>query len=265
MNAAEKFEAGDLTGAVAAAVEEVRQKPMEPGPRWRLVEFLCFAGDLERADKQLDTLLTQFPKQSMTAVFYRQLLRAEKSRREVVAEGRLPEFLSQPSEAVQKCLHALVSLRAGDVAETANRVAEAEALRTKTAGICDGVPFDDLRDVDDLFGPILEVVTADGRCAWMPMAEVASLKFQPPQRARDLLWRHAELVARDQQKTEVLIPALYPNTHRESDDAIRLGRQTQWKELAPGLVQGVGQRLWLVGDDVRPILEIQEVKFAVDQ
>ena len=165
MNAAEKFEAGDLTGAVAAAVEEVRQKPMEPGPRWRLVEFLCFAGDLERADKQLDTLLTQFPKQSMTAVFYRQLLRAEKSRREVVAEGRLPEFLSQPSEAVQKCLHALVSLRAGEVAETAHRVAEAEALRKKTAGICDGVPFEDLRDVDDLFGPILEVVTADGRCA----------------------------------------------------------------------------------------------------
>ena len=47
-------------------------------------------------------------------------------------------------------------------------------------------------------------------------------------------------------------------------DALRLGRQTQWKELAPGLVQGVGQRLWLVGDDVRPILEIQEVSFAVD-
>jgi type VI secretion system protein ImpE len=262
MNAAELFEAGKLTEAVAAALEEVRQKPMDPGPRWRLVEFLCFAGDLERADKHLDTLLTQFPKLSMTAVFYRQLLRAEKARREVVAEGRLPDFLCQPSEAVQACLHALVSLRAGDVATAARHAAEAEALRAKTAGTCDGLPFDDLRDVDDTFGPILELVTADGRCAWMPLDQVASLKFKAPERARDLLWRHAELVARDQQKTEVLVPALYPHTHRESDDALRLGRQTQWKELAPGLVQGLGQRLWLVGEDVRPILEIKEISFA---
>ena len=262
MTAAELFESGKLTDAIAAALEEVRAKPMDPSPRWRLVEFLSFAGDLERADKHLDTLLTQFPKLGMNVVFLRQLLRAEKSRREVVAEGRLPEFLSKPTEAVQESLKALVSLRAGEVAEAAQHAAQAEALRTKTAGTCDGVPFEDLRDVDDVFAPVLEVVTADGRCAWMPLEQVAALKFKPPEKARDLLWRHAELVARDQQKTEVLIPALYPKTHLEGDDSLRLGRQTQWKELAPGLVQGVGQRLWLVGDDVRPILEIQEVKFT---
>ena len=178
------------------------------------------------------------------------------------AEGRLPEFLSQPSEAVQECLHALVSLRSGDVADAARHAVQAEALRPKVAGTCDGVPFDDLRDVDDLFGPILEVVTADGRCAWISLADIASLTFQPPQRARDLLWRQAELVARDGQKSQVLIPALYPHTYRESDDTLRLGRQTQWKELAPGLVQGLGQRLWLVGEDVRPFLEIKEISFA---
>lgn len=262
MNAAEKFDSGDLTGAVAAALEEVKQKPMEPGPRWRLVEFLCFAGDLERADKHLDTLLTQFPKLSMTAVFFRQLLRAEKARREVMAEGRLPEFLTQPSEALQASLKTLVSLRAGDAAEAARHVAEAEALRTKTAGTCDGIAFDDLRDVDDTFGPALELVTADGKCAWLDLAQVASLNFKPPERARDLLWRQAELITREGHKTEVLIPALYPQTYRESDDALRLGRQTEWRDLAPGLVQGVGQRLWLIGDDVRPILEIKEVLFA---
>ncbi len=262
MNAAEQFEAGNLTQAVAAALEEVKQQPMEPGPRWRLVEFLCCAGDLERADKHLDTLLTQFPKLGMNVVFLRQLLRAEKARREVVAQGRLPEFLSQPTEAVQACLRALVAQRAGDAAEAARLVAEAEALRTKTAGTCDGLPFEDLRDVDDTFGPTLEVVTADGKCGWMALEQVKSLKFKPPERARDLLWRHAELVARDQQRTEVLIPAQYPETYRESDDALRLSRQTQWKEVAPGLVRGVGQRLWLVGDDVRPILEIKEVAFT---
>ena len=262
MTAAEVFEQGKLTDAIAAALEEVRAKPMEPGPRWRLVEFLLFAGDLERADKHLDTLLTQFPKQSMTAVFYRQLLRAEKARREVMSEGRLPEFLSQPSEAVQECVHALVALRAGDVADAARHAAQAEAVRTKTAGTCDGVPFDDLRDVDDTFGPILELVTADGRCGWIALDQVASLNFKPPERARDLLWRQAELAGRDQQKSQVLIPALYPHTYRETNDALRLGRETQWKELAPGLVQGLGQRLWLVGEDVRPILEIREVLFA---
>ena len=65
MNAEQLFAAGDLTAAAKAAVDDVKRQPAELGPRYRLAEFLCLTGDLERADKQLETLLVQFPKQAM--------------------------------------------------------------------------------------------------------------------------------------------------------------------------------------------------------
>ena len=39
MNTEQLFSAGDLTGAVKAAVEDVKRQPAELGPRYRLAEF----------------------------------------------------------------------------------------------------------------------------------------------------------------------------------------------------------------------------------
>ena len=52
----EAYKAGRLADATAAAIEQVRNHPADRGKRFFLAELFLFAGDLERADKQLDVL-----------------------------------------------------------------------------------------------------------------------------------------------------------------------------------------------------------------
>ncbi len=260
MNAEQLFAAGDLTAAAKAAVDDVKRQPAELGPRYRLAEFLCLSGDLERADKQLETLLVQFPKQAMALAQFRSLLRGEQSRREIAEQGRVPEFLTDPTPAAQASLAALVALRAGDVAEAARQTALAEQSRTPRAGTADGVAFDDLRDLDDVLGPVLEAITGDGECAWIPLEQIAAIKFERPGRARDLMWRETSIMLRSGQPLSVFVPMLYAGTYKAAKDVLKMGRATEWDE-ADAVARGIGQRMWLVGDEVRPVLELKEIEF----
>ena len=55
------------------------------------------------------------------------------------------------------------------------------------------------------------------------------------------------------------LPALYVSDGADLDDAIRLGRTTDWRETQGGPVRGVGQRIFLIGDDDVPIHELRRV------
>ena len=260
MSAGELFTEGKLREAIPAALDEVKKAPMEPGLRWRLCELLCFAGELERADKQLEAVLSQFPKLATNAILFRQLIRAETARQQLWTDGRLPEFPYQPSDAVERSLEATVHIRAGDHAKAAELVQQAEDSRPRLSGNADAKPFDDFRDLDDILSPVLEVLTGDGKYLWVGFDQVRSLKFTAPERSRDLLWRAAELRATGL-SAHVHIPALYPLTHRETDDALRLGRSTDWRGAENEPVRGVGQRMWLVGSEHCSIMDVKELHF----
>jgi type VI secretion system protein ImpE len=262
MTAEQHFAAGNLFAAVQAAIDDVKKKPTELGPRWRLAEFLCLTGDLDRADKQLETILVQFPPQAAGIAQFRSLLRGELARREIGEQGRVPEFLTEPTESIKASLAALVALRTGDTAEAARQTAAAEEARTPISGTADGQPFDDLRDLDDVLGGVLEMITGAGECAWIPLAHIASIQFAKPGRSRDLLWREASVTLQDGEMLTCFVPMIYSGTHTATNDALKLGRATEWTELAAGLARGSGQRMWLVGEEVKPVLEISEIAFT---
>lgn len=106
MQAAELYRAGDLTGAVAAANDEVRQKPADITRRGLLSELLCIAGNLDRADAQLEIVTNQQPQAVAGVSLLRQLIRAARSRQEFFAAGRVPDVLSEPSPTVRASLQA---------------------------------------------------------------------------------------------------------------------------------------------------------------
>ena len=58
MNAQELFQAGKLNEAVQALGAELRDNPTDVRRRTFLFELLCFAGEYDRAEKQLDVLAT---------------------------------------------------------------------------------------------------------------------------------------------------------------------------------------------------------------
>jgi type VI secretion system protein ImpE len=45
-------------------------------------------------------------------------------------------------------------------------------------------------------------------------------------------------------------------------DALRLGRETDWRQVEPGPVRGVGQRLFMMGDDAVAMLDLGNIRFG---
>src|SRR5690606_17147809 len=80
--AKEHFSAGRLGEALAAATAQVRSRPTDVAARVFLAELLCFAGELERADKQLDLVADQDTTLAVGVALFRQLIRGEQARQQ---------------------------------------------------------------------------------------------------------------------------------------------------------------------------------------
>jgi len=258
-SASERFEAGDIDGAIAAAIAAVRAKPSDTGARGLLCELLCFDRDLSRVDKHLDLLTDQETDLAPAISLFRQVLRGETARREVFAEGRAPDFLDPPPEHLRLSLKALAALRAGDPAEALALVGAAEEARPKPAGSVDGTAFADWRDLDDITAGVLETITPKGDYYWVPLERVVHIAFDPPKRPRDLIWRQAHIDVKDGPDAVVYVPALYAGTPDAADDGLRLGRATTWSEPGSAPVRGLGLRSYLFDETDRTIMEIGEI------
>jgi type VI secretion system protein ImpE len=249
--AGDAFRAGDLVGALAAATAAVKAKPADSDARWLLAELLLFAGEAERADRMLDAAALSEPNPAVLE--FRKLLRAEVVRGQVLREGRAPKYQGDDATpAQQAALRARVLLRAGDLAAAATAAAEAESLRPRAAGRHGDQAFDDLRDADDLFCAEVEVLTTAGDHMLVPVERLRSLAFDPPRRPRDLVWRRCTIELKDGTEGIVFMPALYLGAAPETDNALRLGRATEWVEDG-GPVRGRGQRTLLVGEEALPL------------
>ena len=256
------FQEGRLADAVAAANAAVRQAPAELAPRVLLAELLLFAGNLERADVVLDATAMIDPQAAIVVAEFRQLVRADMARRQQQRDGRLPEFLGEPTEALAATLQASVALRAGDAAGAAALAARAESLRPRVSGTVNGTAFDDFRDADDLHAGFFEVLTTTGKYFWIPTERVESIVFDKPKRARDLYWRRATMSVRQGPDGVVYLPAIYASDDPDLDDELRLGRATDWIERPDAPVSGAGQRMFLAGDKLISVTDITEITFG---
>ncbi len=190
----------------------------------------------------------------------RHLVRAATAREAWFTQGAVPALLGQPTPAQRVAMELALAMRDGDAARTADLLAQAEAARAPLPGKADGVAFDDLRDVDDRCAWFLEILTGDGGYMWVDPATVAGLRFQPAARPIDLLWREARMTLHDGRVADIVIPAQYVSP--QATDAQRLAQVTDWTEGPGGAFAGAGQRLWLIGEDARGLLDLQELTFA---
>ena len=254
------FGAGALDAAVAAANDAVRKAPTDVDARVLLAELLIFTGNLDRADVLLDAASALDPSAALVISEFRQLLRAEMARRQFWHEARVPEILGAPTEAQHASLAAIVAWHAGDRETAARQVDIAETCRPKTRLRIDEQTYLDFRDADDLCGGNLEVLTTTGKFYWLPISGVETILFHPPRRPRDLAWRRADVSVAGGPDGTVYLPALYAGVDSPASDALRLGRETVWTDIAP--VCGSGQRVFLAGDQGLGIMELTELRFG---
>jgi type VI secretion system protein ImpE len=257
MEATELFQAGKLDEALAAQTAQVKANPGDQAKRLFLFELLAFAGEYERARRQIDALQYDEIELQTAASDYRKLLDAEEFRRKVFREGLQPKFLSDtPPEHVRLRLEGLHRLREGNKVAATESLAQAAEASPSVNGKLNEKPFDDLRDCDDLFGTVLEVIS-QGNYFWVPLETIESIALMAPRFPRDLLWVKARMETASG-AGQVFLPALYPGTHEHKDSQVRLGRQTDWTEDGP--VLGRGLRMFLAGDDASTLLEWRDVQ-----
>jgi len=256
------FRSGKLSEAVAAAGAAVKRAPTDLGARVLLAELLLFSGDFERVDVLLNAATDLVPDAAVVIAEFRQLLRAELARRQLYRNGRVPEFLGDPTPALSDALAALVAWRSGDLALASQKVAAVETGRPRTSGETEGRQFADFRDLDDLSSGCFEILTTTGKYYWLPTERVSSIDFHPPRRPRDLFWRRASVSVTAGPDGDVYVPALYANDQLSTSEALKLGRETEWVQAADGLTLGAGQRVFLLGDDAVPVMELTSLKFG---
>jgi type VI secretion system protein ImpE len=231
LDANELYRAGKLDEAIQTLGASLRDNPTDSQRRTFLFELLCFAGEYDRAEKQLDALAQGGKYTQLGALQYQGALHAERTREEMFKTGSYPRGPApQP-----------------------------------VSGTLNGQPFQSLTDADSRIGARLEVFAA-GQYTWIPFEQLASIRVEAPKRLRDLLWVPA-IVRPGSGYTgpelgEVLIPALAPLSARHSDQQVRLGRVTEWQELSDGEQAPIGQKLLLVDDEEFPLLEVRELEIV---
>ena len=186
MTAYELYQHAKLDAAIDAATQRVKSTPSDVDARLLLCDLLCFDDQLERAERQLEVLVEQDAGLAPGIALYRQVIRAENIRRDVFQTGRSPEFLSDTPERLKLHLTASDALRHGEGRKASDLLREAEASGRGVHGHCDGVPFDDFRDLDDVTAPFLEVLTVNGKYYWVGWERIERLEFRAPQYLREI-------------------------------------------------------------------------------
>ena len=253
------LDAGQLGAAIEEVTRAVKAHPADMTQRTFLFELLCFAGEWDRAEKQLDAIGHQNVKAEVGVQVYRNNIKAERERRRLFADGLQPHFLTEPPPYVDLHLAAINRLREGNFSEARQMLDRAEEERPALAGTFNGKRFGDFRDWDDLVGPVLELIVKD-QYTWLPFEQIRRLEISAPKRLRDLLWASGRIESADGTIGEVCLPALYAGSSERPNDQIRLGRMTDWKRLSDDLSIAVGLHLFLVDGEDKPIFEARSVE-----
>src|SRR5688572_12623601 len=229
MNATELYQAGKLNEAIQALGVALRDNPTDVQRRTFLFELLCFSGQYDRAEKQLDVLSSNSHEAAMGALLYRSALHAERTRQEMFQKGSLP-LDTKPPEPV--------------------------------SGTWNGRPFNSLTDGDPRIGARLEIFAA-GQYTWIPLNQIDSVRMEAPRRLRDLMWAPAIVRPSEAYKGlelgEVLLPVLTPLAWQQPDPELQMGRASEWQTLDDGQPAPVGQKLFELDDEDVPLLELREL------
>ncbi len=257
-SAKELLQQGELTAAIDQIISEVKARPTDTSARIFLFELLCFAGELDRAEKQLDVIATQSASAELGVLAYRNCLKAARERRQLWKEGTPPHFLSEPPPYVDLQLDAIKKTIAGEFSQARELLDQAELQRPDSVCVCDGEELYDWRDLDDFTASILEVIVKD-EFVWLPIEQIRTLTIAAPETLRDLLFVPVQVETIDGTLGQFFAFTLYENS--SSDNLIRLGRKTEWEALSEDLARGAGLKMWMLGDDDKTILEVKKIEF----
>jgi type VI secretion system protein ImpE len=261
MLAEQSLREGRVDEALAELQSHVRKAPDNAEYRVFLFQLLCVLGDWERARAQLKVLGELNPGSLPLVHVYGAAITCELLRDEVFAGAKTPLILGEPLPWLALLLQALSEAAHGRGAAATALRAEALEKAQAVAGRIDGESFEWLADADSRLGPVCEAVI-DGRYYWVPFERIRSIALEAPSDLRDVVWMPARLGLANGGETAALIPARYPGSGADRDSLIRLGRKTEWDEVAPDTFHGRGQRMFATPGGEYALLSVRHIELG---
>ena len=261
MSAEEFIKAGHLDEALACAQDDVRKAPAEARPRVLLFQLLSVLGQWERALTQLNVLKDMDADCMLLAQVFRPVLQCEALREEIFAGKRGPLIFGEPVEWIGLLVQANQLLAQRQVAaalELRNRAFESALA---TPGTINDQRFEWIADADSRLGPIIEAII-DGKYYWVPFFRVRSIRTEPPQDLRDLVWTAAQFVWANGGESPGFIPTRYPGTENAIDNSLRLARKTEWSDQGNDLYIGLGQRMLATDQTEIALTEVRQIELS---
>ena len=253
--------AGDLPTALRLLQEQVRQQPAKSDLRVFLFQLLSVLGQWERALTQLNVAADLDAKTLAMAQMYREAIRCEALRSDVFAGKTSPVVFGQPEEWLALLIESLLVQGRGRASEAQTLRARAFETAPATAGSIDGQRFEWIADADMRLGPVCEAVI-NGKYYWVPFERLARLDIEAPVDLRDVVWMPAHFEFANGGDTVGVIPTRYPGSQTADEPELSLARKTVWKEDAPEVFSGLGQRVLATDVGEHPIMDVRTILFG---
>lgn len=253
--------------ALDDALEQVKvalkTAPADHDLRHLYIDLLILSGDYERADQQCELAAKFQPGDAVGFAILRQQIRAMSARQAWFETGAVPDFPGGPTDLDQLAVKLGIALREKAFEDANALLGQLDEARGSIPMLCGETVCADFRDLDDRIPHALEVLTTGGAYLWVDFRKIEAVTLEPMARPRDLAFRPAQLSLIGGATASVVLPAVYYSSAREA--AYQLARQTEWVDLATGLVGGWGQKCFLAGDELVSLhtltaLEAQDIE-----
>ena len=262
MTAKELIKAGRLSEARRLLIEEVKAKPADTGTRTLLFQVLALGGEWDKAARHLDMISTQDPDRVIGVHTYLDIVKAEQERIAVIQGRQQPSVMPEAPPYFPAYLSYLDAIRKGAFAEARKLIAKIDKARPAVTGIIGGKRFTGFSDTDARLYAFIEAFVHD-RYVWIPPEALREIIIHEPKDFFDLLWVSASITTWEGLSMNCCMPVVYPETFLADDDQAKLGRLTEWAPFGGGLSRGVGQHVYVIGDDDVSILEIRSIAFEL--
>ncbi|MEO1491947.1 MAG: type VI secretion system accessory protein TagJ [Pseudomonadota bacterium] len=267
-SALELLKEGNLDAALSSAKGAVRDDPGEPEGRARLFQLFCLNGEWDRAEAQLDALLTSAMGQAPIWKQFQMLMRLDRQRRECHASANAPAIVGDPEDWMAGFAKSFELHQSGDVEGGAALRQEALDAATPAAGSAEtdggSIAFDWIMDGDARYGPMLEAfLPTEGDYCWVPFSVLTSLRIEKPSQINHFVWAPAHFTWKDGRVLHGFVPTRYDGSESAENPAHTLARGTDWIDAGSDVFTGIGQRTLMSAEDDLPLLEIREARFKV--
>lgn len=253
MSPRDALEAGELEEALRRQADIAAARPGDGAARLFLFELLALAGRLREARDQLLAVESADPAWPRARDGFRLLLRAAYRRQ----HGRRPEFLAAPPRHASLRSLAVRALRRGDPARAVRLIDRAEEAAPALAGHIDGREFLGLRDADDRFASVLEVL-CDGRYFWVPFEHLRRVTLRAARGPLDAAFRPAHVRTRFGDGFDGHLPLVYPESEIHGG-VFACGRDIDYLESDGGPALCIGARVLMAGDEEVLLADVKQL------